>query len=116
MHPSPLMRSDYGLLPGAIVTMRTFVITVTAVGREPVQTGLGGGAYLMLAKAGEYRAMAITCERLAKKTRDPYSKSVLVRSARKWRALEDAPRGTMSIARSRAPRSGRGPSGGRGNR
>ena len=65
------MRSDYGLLPGAIVTMRTFVITVTAVGREPVQTGLGGGAYLMLAKAEEYRAMAITCERLAKKTRDP---------------------------------------------
>ena len=57
----------------------------------------------MLAKAEEYRAMAITCERLAKKTRDPYSKSVLVRSARKWRALEDAPRGTMSIARSRAP-------------
>ena len=36
------MRSDYGLLPGAIVTTRTFVITVTAVGREPVQTGLGG--------------------------------------------------------------------------
>ena len=43
--------------------MRTFVITVTAVGREPVQTGLGGGAYLMLAKAEEYRAMAITCGR-----------------------------------------------------
>jgi len=47
---------------------------------------------MQLSQVKEYRAMALTCARLAKKIRDPYSKIVLVRSAEKWRALADMSR------------------------